>query len=83
MSCVCTNSALNCHKPFCCIVVARCALVMPLVYLIITGVSDLHVFRSLPYIQRVQIKSGQYFKMSNLFTKIYNMLYYTTNLYLQ
>jgi len=31
----------------------------------------------------VQLKSGHYFNMSNLFTKIYNMLYYTTNLYLQ
>ena len=35
------------------------------------------------YIQSVQLKSGTYFNMSNLFTKIYNMLYYTTNLYLQ
>jgi len=34
-------------------------------------------------IQSVQLKSGLYFNMSNLFTKIYNMLYYTTNLYLQ
>jgi hypothetical protein len=33
-------------------------------------------------LQGVQLKSGQYFNMSNLFTKIYNMLYYTTNLYL-
>jgi len=33
-------------------------------------------------IQAVQLKSGPYFNMSNLFTKIY-MLYYTTNLYLQ
>jgi len=31
----------------------------------------------------VQLKSGLYFNMSNLFTKIYTMLYYTTNLYLQ
>jgi len=31
----------------------------------------------------VQLKSGPYFNMSNLFTNIYNMLYYTTNLYLQ
>jgi hypothetical protein len=31
----------------------------------------------------VQLKSGTYFNMSNLFTDIYNMLYYTTNLYLQ
>jgi hypothetical protein len=31
----------------------------------------------------VQLKSGPYFNRSNLFTKIYNMLYYTTNLYLQ
>jgi len=37
----------------------------------------------LSYIQGVQLKSGPYFNMSNLFTKIYNMLYYTTNLYLQ
>ena len=35
------------------------------------------------YIQSVQLKSGPYFNMSNLFTKIYNILYYTTNLYLQ
>jgi hypothetical protein len=34
-------------------------------------------------VQGVQLKSGPYFNMSNLFTKIYNMLYYTTNLYLQ
>jgi len=34
-------------------------------------------------IQSVQLKSGLYFNMSNSFTKIYNMLYYTTNLYLQ
>ena len=34
------------------------------------------------YTQSVQLKSGPYFNMSNLFTKIYNMLYYTTNLYL-
>jgi hypothetical protein len=37
----------------------------------------------LDYIQSVQHKSGPYFNISNLFTKIYNMLYYTTNLYLQ
>jgi hypothetical protein len=30
----------------------------------------------------VQLKSGPYFNMSNLCTKIYNKLYYTTNLYL-
>jgi hypothetical protein len=35
------------------------------------------------YTQDVQLKSGPYFYISNLFTKIYNMLYYTTNLYLQ
>ena len=34
-------------------------------------------------IQGFQLKSGAYFTMSNLFTKIYNMLYYTTKLYLQ
>jgi hypothetical protein len=34
-------------------------------------------------IQDVQLKSGPYFNTSNLFTKIYKMLYYTTNLYLQ
>jgi len=34
-------------------------------------------------IQGVQLKSGPYFNMSNLFTRIYNMSYYTTNLYLQ
>jgi len=37
----------------------------------------------LPKVQSVQLKSGPYFNMSNLFNKIYNMLYYTTNLYLQ
>jgi hypothetical protein len=31
----------------------------------------------------VQLKSGPYFNISNLFAEIYNMLYYTTNLYLQ
>jgi hypothetical protein len=35
------------------------------------------------YYTGVQLKSGPYFNMTNLFTKIYNMLYYTTNLYLQ
>jgi len=33
--------------------------------------------------QGVQLKSGPYFNVSNIFTKIYDMLYYTTNLYLQ
>jgi hypothetical protein len=37
----------------------------------------------LAVVQDVQLKSGPFFNMSNLFTKIYNMLYYTTNLYLQ
>jgi len=35
------------------------------------------------YVQGFQLKSGPCFNMSNLFIKIYNMLYYTTNLYLQ
>jgi hypothetical protein len=35
------------------------------------------------HVQGVQLKSGLYYNISNLFTKIYNMLYYTTNLYLQ
>jgi len=39
--------------------------------------------RWLDQVQGVQLKSGPYFNMRNLFTKIYNMLYYTTNLYLQ
>jgi hypothetical protein len=34
-------------------------------------------------VQDVQLKSGPYFNMSNLFTRIYKVLYYTTNLYLQ
>jgi len=34
------------------------------------------------FIQGVQLKRGPYFNMNNLFTKIYNMLYYTTHLYL-
>jgi len=29
------------------------------------------------------LKVDRIFNMSNLFTKIYNVLYYTTNLYLQ
>ena len=41
------------------------------------------VVRLQAYVQGVQLKSERYFNMSNLFTKIYNMLYYTTNLYLQ
>ena len=39
--------------------------------------------RDLRIIQSFKLKSGAYFNISNLFTKIYNMLYYTTNLYLQ
>ena len=35
------------------------------------------------FVQGVQLKSGPYFNISNLFTKIYDMLYYITNLYLQ
>jgi len=34
-------------------------------------------------IQGVQLKTGPYFNTGNLFAKIYNMLYYTTKLYLQ
>jgi len=34
-------------------------------------------------VKSVQLKSGPYFNMSNLFTKIYNMLYDTTKLYLR
>ena len=34
-------------------------------------------------LQGVQLKSGPYFNMSNLFINMYNMLYYTTSLYLQ
>jgi len=34
-------------------------------------------------LQDVQLKSGPYFNMTSLFTNIYNMLCYTTNLYLQ
>jgi hypothetical protein len=34
-------------------------------------------------IQGVQHKSGPYVNTSNLFTKVYNILYYATNLYLQ
>jgi hypothetical protein len=43
---------------------------------------DIHFCPNL-LIQNVQLKSGLYFNMSSLFTKIYNILYYTTNLYLQ
>jgi hypothetical protein len=34
------------------------------------------------HVQGDQLKSGPYFNTSNLFTKIYNMLYYITDLYL-
>jgi len=34
-------------------------------------------------LQYVQFKSKSYINMSNLFTNIYNIIYYTTNLYLQ
>ena len=40
-------------------------------------------FKHSNVVQDVQLKSGPYFNMRNLFTNIYNMLYYTTNLYLQ
>jgi len=47
----------------------------------------LEIFKMAGYLPEesrdVQLKSGPYVNMSNLFTKIYNMLYYTTNLYLQ
>jgi len=48
----------------------------------IVPVHDL-LANSAVHIQGVRLKSGPYFDMSNLFTKIYSMLYYTTNLYLQ
>jgi len=54
---------------------------MPVVYLYMF--TNQHVPDGDTHIQGVQLKSGPYFNMSNLFTKIYNMLYYTTNLYLQ
>jgi hypothetical protein len=41
------------------------------------------ISRNINELQGVQLKSGSYFNRRNLFTKIYNMLYYTTNLYLQ
>jgi hypothetical protein len=40
-------------------------------------------WNSIIIIQGVHLKSGLYFNMSNLFTKIYNTLYYMTNLHLQ
>jgi len=47
------------------------------------GVDILYNTYDLKTCTGVQLKSGLYFNMSNLFTKIYKMLYYTTNLYLQ
>jgi len=44
---------------------------------------ELHVTIAYIKVQGVQLKSGPYFNMSNLFNNIYNMLCYTTNLYLQ
>ena len=40
-----------------------------------------HLLVHYQHIQGVHLKSGPYFNMSNLFTKIYNMLYYTTCIY--
>jgi len=57
-----------------------------------TLIKILHMFRAYSahlqevhfvIVQGVQLKSGSYFNMSNLFTKIYNMLYYITKMYLQ
>ena len=45
-------------------------------------IGDFDVYSRLD-IQGVQLKNRSYFNMSNLFTKIYKMLYYTTKLYLQ
>jgi hypothetical protein len=54
--------------------------------IVISGVNEckccFNLKRELKQIQVVQLKSGPYFNISNLFTKIY-MLYYTNNLYLQ
>jgi len=46
-------------------------------------VGTITILRVKCLVQSVQLKSVPYFNMSNLFTKIYNMLYYTANLYLQ
>jgi hypothetical protein len=55
--------------------IATRKLILVLVYLTIISLAEV--------IQDVELKSVPYFNMSNLFTKVYNMLYYTTNLYLQ
>jgi len=44
---------------------------------------DVGFLHSMEHVQSVQLKNGPCFNVSNLFTKIYNMLYYTTKLYLQ
>ena len=44
---------------------------------------SVHVDGSASFVTGVQLKSGPYFNISNLFTNIYNILYYTTKLYLQ
>jgi len=43
---------------------------------------DLNIYK-VGNVQGVQLKSEPYFNISNLFTKFYNMLYYTTNPNLQ
>jgi hypothetical protein len=53
------------------------------IYIIYNNNKDIYIMFYLIYIHSFQLKSGPCFNMSNLFTKIYNMLYYTTNLYLK
>ena len=43
----------------------------------------IYIYMHYILIQGIQLKSGPYFNMSNLFTKIYKILYYTNKLYLQ
>jgi len=59
-------------------------------FIIVTVTGDNYNHEDLHYatvivtqVPGVQLKSELYFNISNLLTKIYNMLYYTTNLYLQ
>jgi hypothetical protein len=60
-----------------------CTITVPSVTVTLEKQWVLYLQEIFKHIPGVQHKSGPYFNISNLFTKIYNMLYYTTKLYLQ
>jgi len=56
---------------------------VPMFRSIIQNIILQYTSHTLSFVQGVQLKSEPYFNMSNLFTKICNVLYYTTNPFLQ